>query len=154
MKLRKATRKRIYEAAAKHESLTIAWPPSAPEPLPGHKYSVKGFDSETRLVVEKRKPKGERWEAVVRLDHDPIRMLFGLSATRNDAGDLETEPEPVPRPWQQRRSMEGSQKTARMGEERRREGKRSEHLTVVAREYAKGNDSGARAAQRRADRAA
>jgi hypothetical protein len=127
MKLHKKTRKKLYEAAAKHESLTISWPPSAPEPLPGHKYPVKGFDSETRLEVTARKEVGEkRWETTVRLDSDPVRGLR-VKARRGPENPAlggpqfraEAEPEQVDARYQRLLDEEGALKTVLGGNRNR-----------------------------------
>jgi hypothetical protein len=137
MKLRKATRKRIYEAAAKRESLTIAWPASAPEPLPGHKYPVKGFDSETRLEVQARtEVSDQRWKATVKLDSDPIRGLRVKARRGVEAQPLggpqfraETEPEQVDSRYQRLLDEEGRLKTVMAGAFHR------QHDAGLAKEY-------------------
>jgi hypothetical protein len=115
LKLRKATRKRIHEAHVKHEPVDIPWSYMPEPPLIGHKYAVRGFDIDTRVVVLGKKKVRGRWRAIVKLDHDPVRLLRGLSPVRNENDDLETEPEQVPSRYQRLLDAEGAMKTAMRG---------------------------------------
>lgn len=124
MKLPKDTRKELREAALKHEPLSIEWPASAPECEIGRKYPLSSFAPDARLRVEKRhRAECESgWEAEVRLDYDAIRHLHGLAPTKNDLGDVETEPERVDSRYERLLAEEGRLKTEMMGEQQRRIG--------------------------------
>lgn len=154
MKLRKATRKALREAAAKHESITIEWPPSAPEPEIGRRYPLSSFDPDARLRVEKRhRAEVESgWEAEVRLDYDQVRILYGLSPVKNDKDETETEPERVDSRYEKLLASEGRIKTAMQGNLNRRNQAAIRREGEMMRENRKGAGSGANAARRRAGR--
>jgi hypothetical protein len=117
MKLPKDTRKELREASAKHKTMRIEWPADAPDCEIGHKYPLSKFDHDARLVVEKRYVAEceSGWEARVRLDYDPVRLLFGLKATKTELGDVETEPERVGSHYERLLALEGQQRTEELG---------------------------------------
>lgn len=112
MKLTKKTRKALHEAKGK--PIWIKWPRSA-KPRKGQTYHLDDFDPDTRLMVVGFNLDG--FEALVKLNHDPILSLHGLKGIRNENGDYESEPEPVNARYQALLDAEGRQKTARLGME-------------------------------------
>lgn len=148
MKLDKETRERLYKS--KGRPITIIWPEDAPLPSWGHRYPIYGDAGDYAFTVRLEGSKRHRWEteATVRVDADPTRVMRGLAAVRNGAGDYETEPEQVDRGYEQILAQEGRLKTVMAGATKR-------HMErVVAQEQrlhdarTKGQDKSARTLER------
>lgn len=117
MKLAKVTRRRLYEAGVK--PVWIAWPESAPEASRGRRYPV--YDKEARIAFQIRVEavkRGAQIKALVKIDADPHRPMFGLKGVRTDEG-YESEPERVSKEFEDQRGVIGQAKTQRLGKAKR-----------------------------------
>lgn len=86
----------------------------------GEKYRVSGFPSECRILcVDRRKLKSGRYKALLKLDHDPSRVLYGLQGQRSEEGDYQPEPERVPARYEALIAQEGVLKTIFAGNRNR-----------------------------------
>lgn len=110
MRLCKEDRERLYSG----KSETIVWPPDAPEPRRGHKYSVYTESGQRafRIVVEGSRRLAYETKATVRIDGDPVRILPGLKGVRNELGDYVPEPERIDRDSEDRYAMQAAQRSA------------------------------------------
>lgn len=115
MKLPKTARRRLYEASGK--PILVTWPVDAPPPRKGKRYPVHNEEGNKAFQIRVEGRKGDK--ALVRIDADPFRPMFGLAGQRNDAGDYESEPERVSAEYEARRALEGRTKTGILGAEHR-----------------------------------
>jgi len=109
MKLAKVTRRRLYEAGIK--PVWIAWPESAPAASRGRRYPV--YDKEARIAFQIRVEavkRGAQIKALVKIDADPHRPMFGLKGVRTDEG-YESEPERVSKEFEDQAALTGRAKS-------------------------------------------
>lgn len=117
MKLNKATRKRLYEAK---KPIWISWPLAEVRSGRTYRVSLKGGKSFGILVL-KTKERGTK--ALIKIHDDPTPILPGLRGVRNEAGDYESEPQPVDAEYQAKLSLQANQAAAVLAANQQRRSK-------------------------------
>lgn len=157
--LDKKTCRQLRGAVTRRASITLTWPEDAPEPVVHRKYPVQELAEDNRLIVEAITETATGWEVTGRLNSDPVRGLrvTARKPVENPAHGgpqfrSEAEPEQVPSRFQRLLDAEGQIKTAMQGNLHRQAQERYRRESRAAKQYGKGDTSGARAAKRRAER--